>query len=80
VLHETGDEPALRRPAAYGNGFNAHRDHLEAVAYRLLGSRAEAEDAVQEAWGGAAPRPPPPPAACPAAPSPCEGGGPLLLG
>jgi RNA polymerase sigma-70 factor (ECF subfamily) len=50
VLHETGDEPALRRPAAYGNGFDAHRDHLEAVAYRLLGSRAEAEDAVQEAW------------------------------
>jgi RNA polymerase sigma-70 factor (ECF subfamily) len=30
--------------------FSAHRDHLTAVAYRMLGSRAEAEDAVQEAW------------------------------
>src|SRR2546423_1195323 len=30
--------------------FAAHRDHLLAVAYRMLGSRAEAEDAVQEAW------------------------------
>lgn len=30
--------------------FSTHRDHLMAVAYRMLGSRAEAEDAVQEAW------------------------------
>jgi RNA polymerase sigma-70 factor (ECF subfamily) len=30
--------------------FTAHRDHLMAVAYRMLGSRTEAEDAVQEAW------------------------------
>jgi RNA polymerase sigma-70 factor (ECF subfamily) len=30
--------------------FGAHRDHLERVAYRMLGSRTEAEDAVQEAW------------------------------
>ncbi|MFD9888028.1 sigma-70 family RNA polymerase sigma factor [Amycolatopsis sp. NPDC059027] len=30
--------------------FEAHRDHLWAVAYRMLGSSAEAEDAVQEAW------------------------------
>src|SRR6476660_6993967 len=30
--------------------FEQHRAHLEAVAYRMLGSRSEAEDAVQEAW------------------------------
>ena len=30
--------------------FEEHRDHLKAVAYRMLGSVAEAEDAVQEAW------------------------------
>jgi RNA polymerase sigma factor (sigma-70 family) len=30
--------------------FEAHRTHLRAVAYRMLGSLAEADDAVQEAW------------------------------
>lgn len=30
--------------------FEAHRRHLRAIAYRMLGSRAEAEDAVQDAW------------------------------
>ncbi|TQF32638.1 sigma-70 family RNA polymerase sigma factor [Bradyrhizobium sp. UNPA324] len=30
--------------------FEASRDHLRAVAYRMLGSRAEVDDAVQEAW------------------------------
>ncbi|WP_433597618.1 sigma-70 family RNA polymerase sigma factor [Nocardia sp. CA-135953] len=30
--------------------FETHRDHLHAVAYRMLGSASEAEDAVQEAW------------------------------
>src|SRR5437763_9236395 len=30
--------------------FEAHRAHLRAVAYRMLGSLAEADDAVQEAW------------------------------
>ena len=39
----TGDDVLAAR-------FEAHRDRLTAVASRLLGSRAEAEDAVQEAW------------------------------
>ena len=30
--------------------FEGQRDHLRAVAYRMLGSLAEAEDAVQDAW------------------------------
>lgn len=30
--------------------FEEHRPHLRAVAYRLLGSLTEADDAVQEAW------------------------------
>ncbi len=30
--------------------FEANRAHLRAVAYRMLGSRTEADDAVQEAW------------------------------
>jgi DNA-directed RNA polymerase specialized sigma24 family protein len=30
--------------------FEEHRAHLRAVAYRMLDSPSEAEDAVQEAW------------------------------
>ena len=30
--------------------FERNRPHLQAVAYRMLGSPSEAEDAVQEAW------------------------------
>lgn len=30
--------------------FETHRAHLKAVAYRMLGSMSEADDAVQESW------------------------------
>ncbi|AGL16232.1 ECF-family RNA polymerase sigma factor [Actinoplanes sp. N902-109] len=33
-----------------GEAFEAHRERLTAVAYRVLGSHADADDAVQEAW------------------------------
>jgi RNA polymerase sigma-70 factor (ECF subfamily) len=30
--------------------FEQHRAHLRAVAYRMLGSASEVDDAVQESW------------------------------
>ena len=33
-----------------GERFEQHRTHLRAVAYRILGSLSEVDDAVQEAW------------------------------
>lgn len=30
--------------------FDEHRPRLRALAYRMLGSTAEADDAVQDAW------------------------------
>src|SRR5437879_488591 len=39
-----GDRAWLTAP------FEKNRPHLRAVAYRMLGSRSEAEHAVQEAW------------------------------
>ncbi|WP_405166163.1 sigma-70 family RNA polymerase sigma factor [Nocardia sp. NBC_01499] len=38
------------RPDLVAQAFEAQRDRLRAVAYRVLGSHADAEDVVQEAW------------------------------
>jgi RNA polymerase sigma-70 factor (ECF subfamily) len=37
-------------PSSVIDSFEAERPHLMAIAYRILGSRAEAEDVVQDAW------------------------------
>jgi RNA polymerase sigma factor (sigma-70 family) len=43
---------SMKWPAAdfEAHGFDEHRAHLRSVAYRMLGSLNEADDAVQEAW------------------------------
>ena len=41
------DGPA---PGYLAEHFEGNRSHLRAVAYRMLGSLTEADDAVQEAW------------------------------
>ncbi len=43
-FNETGEREWLAEQ------FEANRSHLRSVAYRMLGSQAEADDAVQEAW------------------------------
>ena len=40
----------MNDPDLLADHFEAHREHLRAVAMRLLGSAHDAEDAVQEAW------------------------------
>ena len=37
-------------PEGLAQQFEEHRAHLRGVAYRMLGSASEAEDAVQESW------------------------------
>jgi RNA polymerase sigma-70 factor (ECF subfamily) len=52
----TESKPEERRQGVPGNSetlaaeFEQHRAHLRAVAYRMLGSVTEADDAVQESW------------------------------
>ncbi|KAA2266071.1 sigma-70 family RNA polymerase sigma factor [Solihabitans fulvus] len=40
----------MDEPDRLSTRFEEHRTHLRAVAYRMLGSLSEAEDAVQDAW------------------------------
>lgn len=40
----------MSEPEGLTQLFESHRSHLRAVAYRMLGSATEADDAVQEAW------------------------------
>ena len=40
----------MTTPERLAEQFEQHRAHLRAVAYRMLGSASEAEDAVQESW------------------------------
>src|SRR4051812_23087646 len=48
--HRPRDVTAMSEKDLLAAEFEEHRDRLTTVAHRLLGSRAEAEDAVQEAW------------------------------
>jgi RNA polymerase sigma-70 factor (ECF subfamily) len=48
---EGQDGPGARRTQAWlADRFEEHRSRLRAVAYRMLGTLDEADDAVQEAW------------------------------
>jgi len=48
----TPAEPPRPRPDSdwLAGAFEEHREHLRAVAYRLLGSMSDADDAVQDTW------------------------------
>src|SRR5205823_14430631 len=45
-----GVENLMERRAWLARAFEEQRPHLRAVAYRMLGSLTEADDAVQESW------------------------------
>jgi RNA polymerase sigma-70 factor (ECF subfamily) len=47
---EEGRQDAPGDKERLAEEFETHRAHLRAVAYRMLGSASEAEDAVQESW------------------------------
>src|SRR5438309_3947617 len=44
------DERRVESRAELAREFERHRPYLRAIAYRMLGSVTEAEDALQEAW------------------------------
>src|SRR5918995_6526092 len=50
IMNRATKGPAVNEPDYLADRFEAQRNHLRAVAYRMLGSLSEADDAVQEAW------------------------------
>jgi RNA polymerase sigma-70 factor (ECF subfamily) len=51
MMHsQTGKELGVDQQEWLAQQFEEQRPHLRAVAYRMLGSLSEAEDAVQDAW------------------------------
>jgi RNA polymerase sigma-70 factor (ECF subfamily) len=48
--YDEGQEPTVTDDASLSARFEENRPRLRAVAYRMLGSTSEAEDAVQETW------------------------------
>ena len=48
--HEERRQGVPRDRERLAEEFEKHRAHLRAVAYRMLGSASEADDAVQESW------------------------------
>jgi RNA polymerase sigma-70 factor (ECF subfamily) len=44
------DRSSVAEPEELAAAFERHRNHLQRVAYAMLGSVTEAEDVVQEAW------------------------------
>jgi RNA polymerase sigma-70 factor (ECF subfamily) len=46
----TTEECDVPTPERLAEQFEEHRSHLRGVAYRMLGSVSEADDAVQESW------------------------------
>src|ERR1051325_9074195 len=50
LTKENGGSVTMAENDVLTQSFETHRTHLRSVAYRMLGSLAEAEDAVQESW------------------------------
>ena len=50
MYDDTAGDHLVTRQDWLADEFERHRGHLRAVAYRMLGSTTEADDAVQEAW------------------------------
>src|ERR1041385_2049492 len=47
---EECDSGAMDQDERLAETFEAHRQHLRGVAYRILGSLSQADDAVQQTW------------------------------